>query len=72
VDIRYQTGHSFWLYSLHHALRYGKRQKPRLARRFDPFGGMLPLLLFFTGLDVVRAALRRRTSAMLVIARRPG
>lgn len=71
VKVRFQTGHSFWLYSLHHALRYGTPARPRLARHFDPFAGRLPLLVSFTGFDVVRAALRQRTSAMLVVARRP-
>ena len=70
IAVRYQPGHSFWLYSFHHALRYATRPLPALARWFNPFGGLLPLLMFFTGLDVVRAALRQRTSAMLILARR--
>jgi SAM-dependent methyltransferase len=43
--VRYQTGHAFWLYSLHHRLKYGTRRRPRLARFFDPFTNLVPLLL---------------------------
>jgi 2-polyprenyl-3-methyl-5-hydroxy-6-metoxy-1,4-benzoquinol methylase len=70
VATRYQTGHSFWMYSMHHWLRYGPRPHPRLARWFDPFRG-LPFLLMFTGWDTIRALLGFRTSAMLVLARKP-
>jgi hypothetical protein len=45
---RLQTGHSFWMCSLHHWLRYGARPSPRLARWFDPLHG-LPFLIGFTG-----------------------
>lgn len=65
----YQTGHSFWMYSLHHRLRYGSTPRPGLARRFDPLRSVLPLAAF-TGLDLVRGALGARTSAMLMLARR--
>jgi SAM-dependent methyltransferase len=68
--VRYQTGHSFWMYSLHHALRYGARARPGLARHFDPLRNVLPLAAF-TAFDLVRAAAGARTSAMLVLARRP-
>jgi SAM-dependent methyltransferase len=67
----FQTGHSFWMYSCHHALRYGRTPRPRLARWFDPLKG-LPFLVAFTAWDKLRAALGRRTSAMLVLARKPG
>jgi 2-polyprenyl-3-methyl-5-hydroxy-6-metoxy-1,4-benzoquinol methylase len=69
-ETRFQTGHSFWMYSLHHVLRYGKPAWPRLARLFDPFRS-LPVLMAFTGFDMLRAALGARTSAMLVLARKP-
>lgn len=69
--VRYQTGHSFWLYSLHHRLKYGLRRHPRLARRFDPFTNLVPLLCA-TGFDIVRSKLGFKTSAMLVLARKPG
>jgi 2-polyprenyl-3-methyl-5-hydroxy-6-metoxy-1,4-benzoquinol methylase len=71
VTTKYQTGHSFWMYSLHHRLRYGSRPRPRLARWFNPFTG-LPMLVLFTAFDKLRAALRYRTSAMLMLARKPG
>jgi fatty acid desaturase/SAM-dependent methyltransferase len=70
LAVRYQTGHSFWMYSFHHALRFGRRRFPRLARAFDPLRS-LPFLMLFTAFDIVRAALRFRTSAVLVVARRP-
>jgi SAM-dependent methyltransferase len=70
VDVRFQTGHSFWMWSIHHRLRYGPRPMPRLARLFDPFAGFLPFLIAFTAFDKLRAALGRQTSAMLVLARR--
>ena len=70
VAVRYQTGHSFWMYSLHHALRY-KLGWVRLSRLFDPVKGLL-FLIAFTGIDKVRAALGFKTSAILVIARKPG
>ncbi len=69
IAIRYQTGHSFWMYSIHHRLRYGQPPRRRLSRLFDPFRSV-GLLAAFTLYDKVRAALGRRTSAMLLIARR--
>lgn len=67
--VRFQTGHSFWMYSLHHRLAFGDRPRPRLARWFDPMRSVVPLA-GFTLLDLVRGALGARTSAMLVLARR--
>jgi hypothetical protein len=58
------------MYSFHHAIRFGRRRFPRLARAFDPLRS-LPFLMLFTAFDIVRAALRFRTSAVLVVARRP-
>ncbi len=69
VRTRYQTGHSFWMYSIHHRLRYGTRPRPRLARVFDPFGSFA-LLGAFTAFDKIRAALGLRTSSVLLIARK--
>jgi SAM-dependent methyltransferase len=70
VSIRYQTGHSFWLYSIHHALRYNRRMPmPRLARLFDPLRSKLMLILF-TALDILRRSVGMKTSAMLILARR--
>ena len=66
----YQTGHSFWMYSMHHWLRYAGHPRPGLARFFDPFTNVLPLAAF-TAFDKLRAAAGARTSAMLMLARRP-
>jgi SAM-dependent methyltransferase len=65
----YQTGHSFWMYSMHHRLRYGATPRPRLASLFDPFRNVAPLAAF-TLFDLARAALGARTSAMLMLAQR--
>ena len=64
---RYQTGHSFWMYSQHHWWRYHGTPRPGLARWFDPFKG-LPFLAAFTVFDKVRAALGAKTSAVLMLA----
>lgn len=69
ISLSYQTGHSFWMYSFHHIVKY-KLRMPRLARWFDPLIGM-PFLIAFTGLDIVRRTLGFRTSAMLLIAQKP-
>lgn len=69
VATLYQTGHSFWMYSVHHWLRYAGRPRPGLARFFDPITNVLPLAAF-TVFDKARAALGARTSAMLMLARR--
>lgn len=69
--LRYQPGHSFWMYSWHHRLKYGARPWPRLARWFDPFNS-LPVLVMTTALDKLRAAFGAKTSAMLVSSRKPG
>jgi SAM-dependent methyltransferase len=70
AGVAYQTGHSFWLYSFHHALRYGRRPMPRLARFFDPMGNLVPLAIV-TAWDKLRALLHFRTSAVLVLGRKP-
>ena len=74
IDTRYQTGHSFWMYSMHHLTRYHGGSRPGLSRMFDPFGGWpaLPGLLGFTALDKVRSGLGMRTSSMLMLARKAG
>lgn len=72
VGTRYQTGHSFWMYSLHHATRYHGGSRPGLSRLFDPFGGLvsLPALVGITAFDKVRATVGCRTSSMLMLARK--
>ena len=69
VKVKYQTGHSFWLYSFHHRYKYGKGQKG-VAKWFDPMRSKF-FLLFFTGFDILRRTFGARTSAMLMLARKP-
>jgi 2-polyprenyl-3-methyl-5-hydroxy-6-metoxy-1,4-benzoquinol methylase len=66
IATMYQTGHTFWMFSVHHWLRYEGRPRPRLARLFDPFSSVVLLAAF-----KARAAAGRRTSSMLMLARRP-
>lgn len=66
----FQTGHSFWMYSFHHLIRYNRIfSSRRIARWFDPLRG-LPLLVAFTAFDKVRAMLGFRTSSILMLARK--
>ncbi len=71
ISFTYLSGHSFWMYSLHHILRH-RWALPRLARWFDPVGGWraLPGLACITGGDYLRAAFGCRTSAMLALAQK--
>jgi ubiquinone/menaquinone biosynthesis C-methylase UbiE len=62
----FQTGHSFWMYSLHHAVRYEGKSRPRLGAWFDPMKSLAGLA-GFTAFDLVRGAVGAKTSAMLVI-----
>lgn len=66
--IHYTTGHSFWMYSFHHTLKY-KYGMSRLARLFDPLNSLVMLSLF-TAFDMIRGKLGFKTSAMLVAARK--
>lgn len=66
----YQTGHSFWMYSVHHWMRYAGRPRLGLARFFEPFSNVIPLAAF-TAFDKARATCGARTSAMLMLARQP-
>jgi len=66
----FQTGHSFWMYSLHHAVRYEGRSRPRAGAWFDPMKSLVGLA-GFTAFDLCRGALGSQTSAMLVICRKP-
>ena len=68
LAVKYQTGHSFWMYSFHHFLQY-KLGMPVLARLFNPLKG-LPMLIVFTTFDKIRAFLGFKTSSILIIARR--
>ena len=69
--VKYQTGHAFWMYSFHHALRYADKPRPKLAKLFDPLNSTIPLI-GFTGFDRVRATVGAKTSAMLFVARKEG
>lgn len=66
--VRYQTGHAFLLWTLHHWLKYGKGFDS-IARWCHPLRN-IPLLAAATSLDMLRIALGRKTSAMLVVARK--
>lgn len=68
IHISYQTGHSFWMYSFHHFLRY-KLKLARLSQLFDPMKGLL-FLICFTGFDKIRAALGMKTSSILIVGRK--
>jgi SAM-dependent methyltransferase len=68
--LRYETGHSFWMYSFHHVIRYGRRPRIKLATAFDPLKSVVPLI-GFTGFDRLRSMLGAKTSAMLLIAKKP-
>jgi 2-polyprenyl-3-methyl-5-hydroxy-6-metoxy-1,4-benzoquinol methylase len=68
VGRSYQTGHSFWLYSFHHWLRYD-RNMPALARWFDPMHSKI-MLIGVTAFDKLRAVLGFKTSAVLVVGRK--
>lgn len=68
VKCSYQTGHSFWMYSLHHFFKY-KLKLNRLSVCFDPMRGLL-FLVIFTGFDKVRSIFGFRTSSILIIARK--
>ena len=70
LGILFQTGHSFWMYSFHHRIRYQGNSRPGLGKLFDPVRSLVGIACF-TGLDLIRAALGSKTSAILVIARKP-
>lgn len=70
VAISFQTGHSFWMYSLHHAVRYNGKSRPRAGAWFDPMKSLFGLA-GFTAFDLLRGSLGAKTSAMLVVCRKP-
>ena len=70
VATMYQTGHSFWMYSMHHWMRFEGNPHPRLAKLFDPIGS-LAFLAGFTLWDKLRGLFGFRTSAVLMLARKP-
>lgn len=68
IKCSYQTGHSFWMYSLHHFFKYKLKLK-WLSNFFDPLHGLFFLILF-TGFDKARSILGFHTSSILIIARK--
>ena len=71
VETIFQTGHSFWMYSLHHLVRYEGGSRPRAGAWFDPIRSLFGIASF-TAFDLVRGRLGSKTSAMLVICRKAG
>lgn len=71
LGVTFQTGHSFWMYSLHHLARYQGTSRPRLGQWLDPMKSLFGIAAF-TALDLLRGAVGARTSAMLLICRKPG
>jgi len=65
---RFQTGHAFLLWTLHHWLKYGK-EHGRLAEWCHPLRNV-PLLALATAFDMLRIMFGRKTSAVLLVARR--
>ena len=65
----YRTGHSFWMYSLHHSIRYHRRSHPRLGQIFDPVRSLFGVAAF-TAFDLARAACGAKTSAMMMVCAR--
>lgn len=66
----YQTGHSFWMYSFHHMLKYNKYFNCKLLYSlFNPLKSVF-IIACFTLFDILRSKLGMKTSSMLVIARK--
>lgn len=70
VGTLFQTGHSFWMYSLHHLVRFEGASRPRGGAWFDPMKSLFGIA-GFTAFDLVRGRFGAKTSAMLVICRKP-
>ena len=64
--IRFLPAHVFWIYSLHHILKYSAGM-PRVAPFLDPIKNPY-LLALPTALDLLRAGLGFRTSNMQIVA----
>lgn len=71
VDVKYLTGHSFWMYSRHHTTRYEQGDIDG-AKKYHPLGKEgLSRLAMYTAYDILRGkVLGQKTSAMLLIARK--
>jgi len=68
--VRYQTGHSFWLFSLHHFFRFNRIFPLTIISRFFHPLKNVPVLILMTGFDYIRSKLGFRTSAMLLVAKK--
>jgi SAM-dependent methyltransferase len=68
VKIERSTGHAFWLWSLHHFLRFGLGWD-RIGRWMNPFR-CLPGLAVVTPIDLVRARLNQETDNMVCFLRK--
>ena len=66
--LTYHTGHSFWLYSIHHLLKY-QFGLFKIAKLFDPLRSKFFLILI-TIFDLIRSRLGFKTSALMIIARK--
>jgi len=67
---KYVPGHSFWMYSIHHLLKYNSTLPlPRIARLFNPLRSVV-IIAAFTVFDMVRATFGARTSSMLILAKK--
>ena len=62
--IKMTTGHSFWLWSVHHYFRYSLGWD-RIGKLLNP-GKCLPGLVLMTAIDLVRARFMSQTDNMLV------
>lgn len=64
--LSFQPGHAFWLFSIHHVIKY-KWKMPRLAACFHPLKS-IPGLIIVVGFDMIRMLIGLKTSAMLIVA----
>ncbi|HEY7244294.1 MAG TPA: class I SAM-dependent methyltransferase [Xanthobacteraceae bacterium] len=66
----YQTGHGSWMNSFHHLAKYNSRiPSSRLADWFELPKG-LPMLITFTGFDIIRRTMGARTSTLLMLGQK--
>jgi fatty acid desaturase/SAM-dependent methyltransferase len=68
VNIRMTTGHAFWLWSLHHWIRYGLGYD-KIGRWFNPLRCMMGLMVV-TPIDLVRTKFSGKTDNMIVFLKK--
>ena len=68
-SIQRTTGHAFWLWSIHHWLRY-QRHWDTLGRLFNPMK-CLPGLAVVTPIDLLRAKLDMETDNLIAVLQKP-